>query len=251
MTTPQRILITDDSHDGRGIKRAFQELAGHIERNNDIRECILCVPAKGNIQGTTLTGVLGEKVSKLLAKNETIQYGSGSIRLETMRSLKPYNRADAILVVYADNKMMDVVDDNKYAKLIIAVPFINEDIAEWKRTWNPSTTNGNSDDDKLIQDSMVEAALIAMTKIINLGNNCLNPRDEEAVKDAFRILRTHGHNEAPNNIRAWCIRNGWPAKAADDAMKQASKVFSLRSKPNIKRTIFADDIYEKWEKYRP
>ncbi len=251
MTMPQRILITDDSHDGRGIQRALQELAGHIERDNDIQECILYIPTKRNIQGTTLTGILGEKISKLLSKNETIEFGSASIKLETLRSLKSYSKADAILVVYANNKMMDVVDSNKYVKLIIAVPYINADIEEWKRTWNPSTPNGESDEEKLIQDSMVEAALIGVTKIINLGNNCLNPRDEEAIKDAFRILHAHNHKEVPKNIRAWCIRHAWPAQAADDAMKQASKAFSLRTKPKIKRTIFADDIYEKWKKYQP
>lgn len=244
----KRILIPDTTFDGGGIRTAFQCLACVMEENASIRRSLLLIPAKGNVQSTTLKHVLGEKVSKLLIQGDEVRLKEGALRLETIKTFKPYTQADAVIAVYADQKMMDDVDSNRSLKLIICVPHLPDAVNNWKRAWNPLMLGGNQEEEQLIGNPVVEAALTSMTGRINLSHRVLHPSDTEAVKDAFRILRAHRQTEDPANIRAWCIKHGWHAGAADEAMKYAAKAFALRSKPSVQGAHWASDIYEQWEK---
>lgn len=242
----KRVLIPDEDYDGLAIKTALQLLAGLASEDEGIKDCILLIPVKANIQHTTLSAVLGESASKALSSGKSLKLGSCFLRLETARSFKRYAKGDAILVVYADQKMMDSVDSNGNFKVIVSVPRMPEAVEEWERTWNPIVPGQQSAKIHLVRNKIVEAALESITSRINLANRILNPRDEEAVKDAFRILRAHNQAEDPKNIRAWCMKNGWDSKGADEAMKHATKAFNLKSKPSKRGAHWASDIYEQW-----
>lgn len=244
----KRILIPDTTFDGSAIRTALQCLAGVIAEDAGIRRCLLFIPTKGSIQSTTLELVLGSKASKLLNDGKAVRIGEGALRLETIRTFKSYTPGDAIITVYADQKMMDAIDSNRYLKAVICVPHLPEAVDDWKRTWNPLLPGGKQEEVRLIGNPVVEAALASMTARINLSHRILHSSDTEAVKDAFRILRAHRQTEDPANIRAWCIKHGWHAGAADEAMKYAAKAFALRSKPNVQGSHWASDIYEKWVK---
>lgn len=244
----KRILIPDTTFDGGAIRMAFQYLARVMAEDAGIRRCLLFIPTKGNIQSTTLEQVLGSKVSKTLSDGKEVRLGEGTLRLETIRTFRPYAPGDAVIAIYADRKMMDAIDSNRSLKAAICVPRLPEAVDDWKRTWNPVLPGGTQEEVRLIGNPVVEAALASMTGRINLGHRVLHPSDTEAVKDAFRILRAHRQTEDPENIRAWCIKHGWHAGAADEAMEYAAKAFALRSKPSVQGTHWASDIYEQWEK---
>lgn len=248
MQQVKRVLIPDETFDGEAIRTAFQVLLGVIEDDSSIKNCLLYVPGKANLQGTTLENILRSKPSKQLRDNHAVALGTASLTLETDKTLKSYTKADAALVVYADQKMMDKVDSNKSLKLVICVPHIPDAVDAWKRTWNPITPGSNQQEMDLISNKVVEAALVSITARINLGHQTIGPLDEDAVKDAFRILRAHRQTEDPANIRAWCIKHGWHAKAADEAVKHATKTFGLASGPSSYGKHWASDIYEKWVK---
>lgn len=242
----KRMLIPDETFDGSEIRAAFQWLLGVMAEGPGIRRCLLYIPTKGNIQSTTLEHVLGEKASKLLGDGEELPFGDGALRLETVRTFKSYTPGDAVIAVYADQRMMDAIDSNRSLKAVVCVPHLPDAVDGWKRTWNPIMPGGRQEDVRLIGNRVVEAALKSLTQRINLGHRVLHPFDAEAVKDAFRILRVHRQTEDPANIRAWCIKNSWHAGAADEAMKHAAKAFALRSKPSSCGSQWASDIYEKW-----
>lgn len=244
----KRVLIPDETSSGEAIRTALQVLIRAVEDDPSIKNCLLYIPVKGNLQGTTLESILGSKLSRQLRDNQVIPIRTASLKLETDVAFKSYTKADAVLVVYADQKMMDKVDSNKSLKLVICVPHIPDAVDNWKRTWNPITPGGNQQDEDLISNKVVEAALASITQHINLANLVLGKLDEETVKDAFRILRAHRQKEDPTNIRAWCIKHGWQPKAADEAAKHATKAFNLASKPSSYGTHWAPDIYERWAK---
>jgi hypothetical protein len=239
-------LIPDATFDGSAIRTALQCLVGLMAEDAGIRRCLLFIPTKGNIQSTTLEEVLGEKFSKLLSDGKDVRLGEGALRLETFRTFQSYTSGDAVVVVYADQKMMDAVDSNRSLKAVICVPHLPDAVEDWKRTWNPISPGSKHEEVRLIGNPVVEAALASMTGRINLSYRVLHPSDTEAVKDAFRILRAHRQTEEPANIRAWCIKHGWHAGAADEAMKYAAKAFALRSKPSVQGTRWAADIYDQW-----
>lgn len=244
----KRVLIPDTTFDGGAIRMAFQCLVRIMAEDAGIRRCLLFTPTKGNIQSTTLEQVLGNKISKILSNGKEVRLGEGALRLETIRTFKSYTPGDAVIAVYADQKMMDAIDSNRSLKVVVCVPHLPEAVDDWKRTWNPIQPGGRQEEVRLIDNLVVEAALASLTGRINLSHQVLHPSDTEAVKGAFRILRAHRQTEDPANIRAWCIKHGWHAGAADEAMKYAAKAFALRSKPNVQGAHWASDIYEQWEK---
>lgn len=244
----KRILIPDTTFDGDAIRTALQCLVGLMAEDAGVRRCLLLIPAKGNLQSTTLEQVLGRKASKLLSDGKEMRLGDGAVRLETIRSFKSHTSGDVVIAVYADQKMMDAVDSNRSLKAVICVPRLPDAVDDWNRTWNPIMPGGRQEEVRLIANAIVEAALASLTGRINLSHRVLHPSDTEAVKDAFRILRAHRQTEDPVNMRAWCIKQGWHAGAADEAMKYATKAFALRSKPNVQGAHWASDIYEQWEK---
>ena len=244
----KRILIPDTTFDGSAIRTAFQYLDAVMAKDASIRRCLLFIPTKGNIQSTTLEQALGGKASKLLSAGKELRFGEGTLRLETIRTFKPYTPGDIVAVIYADQKMMDATDSNRSLKAVICVPHHPDAVDDWKRTWNPILPDGKQAEVRLIGNPVVEAALASITRRINLSHRVLHPSDVEAVKAAFRILRAHRQTEDPANIRAWCIKHGWHAGAADEAMKYASKAFSLLSKPSVQGSHWASDIYEQWKK---
>lgn len=244
----KRILIPDTTFDGGAIRTAFQCLVRVMAEDADIRRCLLFIPAKGSIQSTNLEQVLGSKVSKILSDGKEARLGEGSLRLVTIRTFRPYAPGDAVIAIYVDQKMMDAIDSNRSLKAVICVPHLPEAVDDWRRTWNPILLGGTQEEVWLIGNPVVEAALASMTGRINLSHRVLHPSDTEAVKDAFRILRAHQQAEDPANIRAWCIKHGWHAGAADEAMRYAAKAFALRSKPSVQGAHWASDIYEQWER---
>lgn len=248
-STRTNILIPGNPNDQETILLGFQCLNKLAEDNPDIQDCVLFVATKANMNHTSLSMVLGESSTKSLDKGHTKSFRNFRIRLETLRTMRGYTQADAVLAVYADPKMMDVLDTNKGLKAIVAIPYAPSAIDEWKHTWNPSTpsdTSDTSEQTQLIQDPVVEKALSSLTTRVNLGHASLHPLDQEATKDAFRILRSHKHYEEPSNIRAWCIRNGWNPKAATEVAAHAQKAFALRSKPKGVGAHWASNIYEIW-----
>lgn len=244
----KRTLIPDETFDGSAIRAAFQWLLEIMAEDPGIRRCLLYIPTKGNIRSTTLEHVLGERTSKLLSEGKELSLGDGALRLETVRTFKSYTQGDAVIAVYADQRMMDAIDSNRSLKAIVCVPHLPDAVDGWKRTWNPMVSGGKQEDVRLIGNRIVEAALTSLTQRINLSHGVLHPSDTEAVKDAFRILRSHRQTEDPASIRAWCIQNGWHAGAADEAMKHATKAFALRARPNGYGSHWASDIYERWVK---
>jgi hypothetical protein len=244
--TIKRVLIPDETFEGSAILKALQEMLHEVLQDSALRQCVLYIPTKGALQGTTLEGALGTKASKALLSNKRFPLESSFLRLETDASFKGYTPCDAVVVIYADQKMMDKVDSNPHPKLVICVPRLLEAVDSWKRSWGPITPNKPQEDFELIGNKVVEAALLSMTSRINLGNQVLSSLDQESVKDAFRILRAHRQTEDPGNIRAWCIKHGWHAEAADEAVKYAIKAFGLASKPSQYGRHWATDIYEQW-----
>lgn len=244
----KRILIPDTAFDGGAIRTAFQCLVCVMAEDVGIRRCLLFIPAKRNIQSTTLEQVLGSKDSKILSDGKEVRLGEGALRLETIKTFRPYAPGDAVIAIYADQKMMDAIDSNRSLKAVICVPHVPGAVDDWKRTWNPILPGDRQEEVRLIGNPVVEAALASMTRRINLGHRVLHPSDTEAVKDAFRILRAHRQTEDPVNIRGWCIKHDWHAGAADEAMRYAAKAFALRSKPSVQGAHWAPDIYDQWER---
>lgn len=217
-------------------------------KQGTVQEAILFVPGKESVRFTTITTAIGEKNTKKLHDGGVVLLPTGiPMRLETIRTLRWISKPSVLISVYSDQKMLDKVDSTKNLLGIVAVPHIPDALEQWERTWSPTVHGKTSQSPpKLISDPILEQALMSLTHSVNLAHSVLNPRDKEHSDNTLRILRVHGHIEAPQHIRSWAIKNGWQPKAADELEKLAQKIFSLKSKPRLQYPEIAQRTYDYW-----
>lgn len=246
MTRRQNFAVLKPN-EREAIKNGFELMADVVAQDQSIRDWILLVPQLGSLQHTSLSAVLGDALTKALQNGQQLTLNGVTVRLETTRTLRSYTQADAVVAIYSDQRMMDLLDSNRGLRVIVAIPSQEGDIDSWIRTWSPIIPGRSIVADPLIQDSVVVAALKSLTARVNLSNRILNPSDAEATIGAFRVLRANDHSVDPAMIRAWCIRNGWDPAGADEAMKHATKAFNSKSRAKLRDTHWAPDIYQQWK----
>jgi len=244
----KRYLIPDYGWED-SIKLGLEILFEEIENDPNLNDIKLLVPTRNNMKHTSIETVLGEKRCKTLLDGKNLSLTQGkTITLDTTKTISHFIPLDAILVVYADQNMMDIVDSIPNLKLVISVSRSPTALNNWKSTWNPIIPGEESkNEESLLKNKIVEVALTSVTIRINLSNSVLNPRDESCVKDTLYILRANNQFEDPVNLRNWAIRNNWQPKAADELMKYAERIFTMSSKPRKYGQEWRDDIYDYWK----
>ena len=246
---PIRILVPGDSQSKEAISIAIA-YADEIckQQQGGVQEAILFVPGKESVRSTTISAAIGDQNAKKLQDGGLVLLPTGTpLRLETIRTLRWVSKQSVLISIYSDQKMLDQVDSVENLVGIIAVPHIPDALKQWQRTWSP-TVHGEATQSpiKLIQDPILEQALLALTQSVNLSHSTLHPTDKEHSDSTLRILRLHGHTDDPQNIRSWLIQNGWQPTTANELEKLAQKIFSLKSKPRLQNPEVAQSRYEYW-----
>lgn len=98
----------------------------------------------------------------------------------------------------------------------------------------------------ILDDSVIENALLSVTKLINLSHTGLFTRDKQWADEALRILRAKGHSAPPDKIKSWAIRNGWTPGAASDLAKLSERIFALKAKPSLAAIHDPAGKYARW-----
>lgn len=244
----RRYLIPNYVND-ESIELGLHILSEEIEQNPKIKNVKLFVQTQQNLKHTSIESVLREQRCKILLDGKSIQFNSNTnISLDTIRTINKYSLVDAVLAVYADQRMMDIVDVIPGTKLIIAISHSPKALDNWKNTWNPIIPGKEREEDAvLINNKIIAVALKLTTDSINISNPVLNPRDEIKIKDTLYILRVNNQYEDPINLRNWAVKNDWNPKAADQLMKYADRIFSMSSKPKNYRRVWRENIFDIWK----
>lgn len=248
-TATNRILITGDDLCTDSIATAVSLADDLCKRDfGQIHDVVLYIPTKQNIKGTSIESVLGVQICKTLYKRDSIKLSSGkTMRLGTMQTFKMEFKRCIVIAIYADDRMMDQVDAMKNLHSVIAVPHVEDALNNWSKTWSPIEPGKHaSDNECLIEDSVIVSALDSLTNTINLSHSTLNSRDKETANNTVRILRRNEHYDDSSNIRAWAVKNGWHPKTATELEKLWDKVFSLKGKPKVNDVEQAKRTYKYW-----
>jgi hypothetical protein len=227
-----RILIAANGPDVEAIKTGIQVIA-KIANETTNHEAILFVPAKGNLQGTTLEEALGSNLTKQMLKNGSLGLpNGGKISLYTLKNFPSFCRAKSVLAVYADDKMLDKTNDNASFENIVVVPWIIEHVQTWANTWQP-TIIGDSPELTIepSENSLSPVAiegLKSLTTMVNLATGLAHPRDRDSAIGILRILKQNKEHFDPESVKAWALQNGWKSKGANDLFDIAEKVLAGR-----------------------
>lgn len=246
MSEPIRAVFTNDK-----FAKAFQFAKTLCqEPRHGIRKLVILVPVKANISpSTTLGAYLGEPTCKALEKSQSISFAGIPMQLETNKTLRSLSADTLIICAYASQDIMDKVDSVGPVAGVIALPYADDVVEPWIKSWSPLINGApQAHAKKLIEDPVVERAMEGLSRWINLAHAVLNVRDKDHANQTLRILRRKKHTFDPQALRAWAVSNAWKPSAADELYTLATKILSLKGTPKIDRLDAAEHSYNCWVK---
>lgn len=227
----KRILIPSQGPQEKPIKLGISLAAKACENLENSINVVLLTPTK-NLSGT-IEEALGRKYTKELEKGNKLKMTDNSkLSLESIRTFESWTKADVIVAIHADKKMLDKIDSNNNFSYVFVVPWImDDDIEEWIRTWNPDIygEKNKNNPEKIIENPVVEKALESLTSRINLSTGLGHPLDKNAAVDLFRLLHKNNESFDPKSIRAWAVKNGWRPDFADKLQSIAQAIIDRKS----------------------
>jgi len=243
-----RILIPIDSQDADSWTYALAYAEKINKSRQNAANVILLVHTKNQISSTSLSSHIGSSHAKKLNTGNQLTLPSGAhLQLKTLKTLGYTLRDTIVIAFYADEKLLQVVDDHKELAGVIAVPDLPGDADRWVARWAPMIHGQAAKPaEKLITDPVVENALLTITRTINLSTGLSNPRDKEAANDILRILRTKKHSLEPDIVRSWAIQNGWRSNGANDLAALTQKIWTLKNNPSLSKIYNWRERYASW-----
>lgn len=249
MTTTFRVLVPLDSQDAQTLKLAL----GYA---NKIRETVgpeaqdvfLLVHTKFQLEHTNLSRSLGTSTVRALGKGSVTLSSGGRLHAKTMKTMGYVAQKSVVIVYYAELQILDFVDGLRNIVGVVAVPDHSGDADEWVARWG-AVVHGQSQQTPapLIDDPVFVRALETLSDIINMSTGLLHPRDKEIANGILRILRAKGHAEQSANIKSWAIRRGWKPDHAADLASLATKIWALKTKPNLSGLHDPAGRYARWQ----
>lgn len=249
MSQPERFVVPIDQAGGADWAAAFA-LVKKISQNASLQNCdvVLLRHNKSNLDATSLAPQIDVQSRNELKAGRSVNIpGCGTLRQETLLTL-PLSFSKAVVIAYyAEDKMLEKLDDYRGLYGVIAVPEREADISTWIERWNPGVLGKPATAPvKLISDPVVEAALRSLTDRINPSHKTLNERDKQHATEYLKILRAKGHSLDADRIKSWAIKNHWYLKASEDLHKIAKKISNLKGKPNLKGINDPEIRYQHW-----
>lgn len=206
------------------LRPAFSWFRQQIANSPD-RRGLLVVPGKDNLDH--IQGVVGSAVVKQLRKDNRARFGDGTITLMTER-INPSFWSDPMLILYAGNRLLGMVDSLQTPSKILFVPWRREEGRGWAYMWSARELGSSAEPPpKQFSNPTVRAALKSLTNRVNLSTGLAHPSDRAAAIKMFRILRNGGEQFDPEEVRAWLISElNWQPKHANEAEAVAADILA-------------------------
>jgi len=138
----------------------------------------------------------------------------------------PMDWTDGVLAIYPTSTSLDRIDDLYRAEFILVIPWNNNEIEAWVRTWNA---------ENLLEPDYVwrftsELPLIVVNALheltgINVATGLSHPLDKGAAVSMFKTLHKAGISLNADQIKGHLITaEHWPARKADEIREVVEKI---------------------------
>jgi hypothetical protein len=117
---------------GDNIEGTQVGLAKLLELLKNHKNAVIVVPLIGQVKGTMLVKVLGEKLSNQLIKDRVLTFDNGNtISLCAHSTLKNYRHADVYLALWGTEQMIMDIENLPQYKATILVTWLPKDSEKW------------------------------------------------------------------------------------------------------------------------
>ena len=242
-----RIVVPIDSQNPMAWKVAAV-CADYFCLHSTADKILLLTHTKEQLRRTVLATHIGPAAKTLAANGELVMPSGAALRHVTRQTASQLANRTVVIVFFADDDLLEIVDGWTGLAGVIAVPDCAGQIDGWIERWSPSIYGQDQTkcEVDLLADKVVENALEALSRSVNLSHNIMSPRDRNDAKETLRILRAKNHFPVPAKVKSWAIRNGWKPGAAEELATLAAKISALKTSPNLSGIYNAEAKYEGW-----
>ena len=241
-TRTARVFVAGEGPDPARLQAALSWLQSEASTRGTAG--VIVAPQFSVAEG--LATLIGERALKALRDGQSVKFGSVPVTLTTSRKLTSSLTGQVVLALYMPAKDLARLDDLQ-AAAICALPWMDDDVREWRQTWNPTdlTCSAATAPSTTALSPMVLQALRSVTIGVNLSTGLSHPRDHDKAVWTFRILRDVSEPFNGPSIREWAANNGWTVRGAEDLAEVAEKIRTGRRVQAGERPWKAD-ILEQW-----
>ena len=166
---------------------------------------VLVVPAKKYFDHGVFSGIFPRDYIRMLTKGISLTLpNTSTLSLDSVKTYNPYEPKDIVLGVHISRKDIENIEKTRNIFCIIIVPWIKDDIIEWKNTWNPRMigSSGSIEDEYQVNlPLVVERGLKSLTTRINLSTGLTHPSDYASAVELLKIMYKGGYQFNPSDIK--------------------------------------------------
>lgn len=243
----QRFYINTEGNDDEAYREAIQFACKLADNDSKITRIVLLVATKRN------TGwferLFGDNIVKQLFNGAKFKNCRPIIKLESLQTFRAGSvAADIIITCGLDDKEVLKLDDCYSAKVIIAIPWLRQNLEKWIQTWSPIEIRGNQDAGTYPEPScIVKKAMESLTALINMSSGIHHPSDENLAKTYIRALHKYEPELDSNIVGAYLRRElGWSAHHAKDIENLINTLNAGRYFKGGEKTRLSD-YYKRWK----
>lgn len=138
-----------------------------------------------------------------------------------------------------------IADDHRTGALCV-VPNSLDEVAEWVQAARPELLGPAVPPPGAARlDPVVAEALVTLSGLVDPTLNLARARDREDAAALLSIAHGNGHRFTGDDIYAWTLAAGWPARAATRLAALAAHV-TTGQQPPLPSSTFDPEIIEVW-----
>lgn len=236
--TTERFLIHRPCDDS-AVADGFQWLGDYADENGH-RDAAVAINTLGMLDN--LARAVPQE-ARMLRGARAFRYGDATVRLITSRSMARVT--GPVLAVWPTDGFVGKIDDLRPAA-ICAVPWLNDAVNQWVRTWSPTNLDRDGEDVSLSLSPVVQVALAHMVDLLDDPISMHGSYEHDAVTGTLRRLHLAREPFDPAEVENYCRRAGIRADvAADirDVAERAARGVKLKLYSPLPRN---DDVVERW-----
>lgn len=177
----------------------------------------------------SLDRTIGRQAANFAEKNRHFDVGGTRVEVYSERT-KPSHFDGPVLVPWSNDARVNAAEEMR-PPAICALPWAEDDLAEWKRAWNPRdprTGEAVGQGQATVSSPLVERALLSLTQSVNMSTGITHPSDEQHAKRLLKALTLCGEPLDEMEIRTWAMSRGWEPRHAGDLGSLAGKIAAGR-----------------------
>lgn len=152
-----------------------------------------------------------------------------------------------VLAAWPTQEKLAEIAEHPQTRALCVIPWLLKDTAAWEKAVQPERLDGaGASAGVAALDPVVVRGLQALTGMVNHANNLAGTLDHRDAVAVLRTLHKGGYPLPADDVYAWALGLGWPARGALRLRDMAAKIDAGRTVRLQGRWPLRDDVLDTW-----